>query len=231
MSENEKTAVVLLSGGLDSTVLLHYLSRELGRETVHALSFDYGQRHARELECARWQALEAGVTEHPIVDLSSIGVFLKKGSALLAGGGPVPDLDDLGENERTQPPTYVPNRNMILLAIAAAYAETQHIQEVFYGAQAQDEYGYWDCTSLFLERINNLLVLNRKTPVVVRAPFMDMRKSDILKIGLRLGVDFTHTWTCYRGGERACGTCPTCVERLHAFQETGTGDPLPYQLR
>lgn len=231
MPEHKKKAVVLLSGGLDSATLLHHAAQDLGREAIHALSFDYGQRHARELECAQWQARAARVAEHRIIDLAVIGPLLAKGSALVAGGEDVPDLENLGKEERRQPPTYVPNRNMILLAIAAAYAETQQIKDVFYGAQAQDEYGYWDCTPAFRDRLNTLLALNRKEPITAHAPFIEMKKHDILQIGRGLGVDFAHTWSCYRGGNRACGACPTCVERLHAFEAAGIEDPLPYQSR
>lgn len=220
-------AVVLLSGGLDSTTLLHHVVRVLGRGPVQALSFNYGQRHARELECARWQAAAVGA-EHRIIDLAFLGELLAPGSALLDGGPPVPDLQDLDATQLSQPPTYVPNRNMLLLAIAAAYAETYGTADVFYGAQAQDAYGYWDCTAEFLERFNAVLALNRGRAVHVHAPFVDLKKADILRRGLDLGVDYAHTWTCYRGGPTACGTCPTCVERLRAFAQAGLEDPLPY---
>jgi len=222
-------AVVLLSGGADSSVLLHYVIFTLRCAPVSALTFDYGQRHVKELDCARRQAVSAGAAEHRIVDLSFLGLLLARGSALLTGGSPVPDLDDLADHERTQPPTYVPNRNMMLLAMAAAYAEAQGISEVFYGAQKQDEYGYWDCTHEFLMRINAVLGLNRKEPVTIHAPFVDRSKASIIRLGLELGVDFAHTWSCYRGGQEACGSCPTCVERLKAFAESGSPDPLPYK--
>ncbi len=221
-------AVILLSGGLDSTTLLHHVVHTLGRGPVHALSFHYGQRHARELDCARWQAAAAGVTEHRVIDLAFLGDLLKAGSALIAGGAEVPGLDELDEEQLAQPPTYVPNRNMVLLAMAAAYAEAQGIGDVFYGAQAQDEYGYWDCTTAFLDRINAVLALNRGQAVTIHAPFVAMKKADIIKTGFDLDVDFSHTWSCYRGGEKACGTCPTCVERFRAFRELGAEDPLPY---
>jgi len=226
MSNSSRRAVVLLSGGIDSSVLLHYAVRTLACAPIHALSFDYGQRHARELECARVQAVSAGAEAHRIIDVSFLGSLLREGSALLAGGRPVPDLEDLDAAERVQPPTYVPNRNMMLLAVAAAYAEANGIHEVYYGAQAQDEYGYWDCTREFLERINAALALNRKKPVVVCAPFIDKPKAEIVRLGFELDVDFRKTWSCYRGEARACGTCPTCVERRNAFRRAGAVDPL-----
>ncbi len=229
--QDVQQAVVLLSGGVDSSVLLHYVVRELGYRGVHALSFDYGQRHARELECACWQAASVGVIEHRVVDISFMAGLLRAGTSLVKGGHDVPDLADLDDRQLVQPPTYVPNRNMMLLSMSAAYAEAIGIGEVFYGAQAQDEYGYWDCTATFLGRLNGVFELNRVKPVTVRAPFVASSKCETVKVGVRLGVDFAKTWSCYRGGERACGTCPTCVERLNAFAGAGLPDPLPYVER
>ena len=222
-------AVVLVSGGIDSVVLLHHVIRDLGRDPVYAVSFNYGQRHSRELECAQYQAKTAGAANHHVVDITFLRELLKDGSSLILGGAPVPNLADLSEQQLEQPPTYVPNRNMMLLSIAAAYAEAQGIREVFYGAQAQDEYGYWDCTTVFLERMNHVLSLNRAEPVVIHAPFVSMKKAETVHLGAILGVDFARTWSCYRGGEKACGTCPTCIERLNAFSEAGLVDSLPYE--
>lgn len=223
-------AVVLLSGGLDSTVLLHRVARE-GQSPLHALSFDYGQRHAIELECAAWQANAAGA-EHRVIRMDFLGPLLAPGSTLLAAGAPVPDLADLPPEALSQPPTYVPHRNLLLLSLAAAFAEAQGIDAVYYGAQAQDEYGYWDCTAEFLDRVNTLLALNHRRPVRVHAPFVAASKADNIRAGAALGVDFAHTWTCYRGSNAAppaaCGRCPSCVERLNAFAAAGIEDPLPY---
>ena len=218
-------ALVLLSGGMDSTTLLHRVKHHHPEAALRALSLHYGQRHARELEMARWQAEKLGVP-HETADLSFLGGLVAPGTTLVTGGGAVPELAELPEATRDQPPTYVPNRNMILLAIAAAHAEAHGIFDIFYGAQAQDEYGYWDCTTEFIERMNDTLALNRRQPVRVHAPFAHTRKADIVGIGLDLGVDFAHTWTCYRGGERPCGVCPACVEREAAFHEAGEPDPL-----
>jgi len=217
--------VVLLSGGLDSTVLLHHVARDLGRAPIHAISFFYGQRHARELSCAAWQAAAVGA-QHCVVPLDFLGPMLAGASTLLAGGAAVPDLAALSAEQLTQPPTYVPNRNMVLLALAAAYAEAQGIADIFYGAQAQDEYGYWDCTRDFLDGINAVLALNRRTPVQVHAPFVAKSKAETAALGIALGVDFAQTWSCYRGGAQPCGSCPTCVERVNAFAACGVSDPL-----
>ncbi len=219
-------AVVLLSGGVDSSTLLHYVIKKLGASEVHALSFLYGQKHKREIEAAAWQANAAGAASHDVVDMSFFGALIPGGSALTDAAVAVPRLEDLGHEVMTQPPTYVPNRNMILLSVAAAYAESRGVRDLFYGAQTQDRYGYWDCTPEFLERINAVLALNRKPPVVVHAPFVWMRKAEELQLGLELGVDYAHTWTCYRGGEVPCGECPSCVERAGAFKEIGLADPL-----
>lgn len=224
-------AVVLLSGGLDSSVLLHHVKRRLGVGDVHALSFDYGQRHAVELRCAAWQASAAEVM-HRVIPMNFLGPLLAPGSTLLAAGDDVPDLADIPADELSQPPTYVPHRNLMLLSLAAAYAEANGMEAVYYGAQAQDEYGYWDCTADFLERINAVLALNHRQPVRVHAPFVASSKVDNVREGLMLGVDLSQTWTCYRGGEGegplACGRCPSCVERLKAFEAAGVADPLPY---
>jgi 7-cyano-7-deazaguanine synthase len=225
MTASLEKAVVLLSGGLDSSVLIHYAARTLAVPEIHAISFRYGQRHARELDCARYQAEAADAAAHRVLDISFLGELLAPGSALISGGAPVPGLDSLDEETRQHPPTYVPNRNMMLLAMAAAYAEARGIADVFYGAQAQDEYGYWDCTTDFLDRINAALALNRGTPVTIHAPFIHHSKAGNVRIGLELGVDFAHTWSCYRGQDTPCGACPTCVERANAFQANNTPDP------
>ena len=226
MSQNQP-AVVLLSGGVDSTVLLHHVIKGLHCPLIHALSFNYGQRHRRELVCASAQARIVSA-EHRIMDITFMGALIQQGTALIDGGAPVPDLASLTAEELTQPPTYVPNRNMMLLSMAAAYAEAHDMTDVYYGAQAQDEYGYWDCTKDFLKRMNEVLALNRKRPVKIHAPFVAKSKGETVGLGVELGVDFTQTWSCYRGGESACGACPTCVERLNAFKANGIADPITY---
>jgi 7-cyano-7-deazaguanine synthase len=218
--------ILLLSGGLDSTVLLHHVVRELNQKTVLAISFNYAQRHSKELECAQWQAQKAEVTAHTEIDISFFGTLVKGATTLVNDGEDVPDLSDLADTDLDQPPTYVPNRNMMLLSIAAAYAEAQGATQVFYGAQAHDEYGYWDCTEEFLARINAVTALNRRDSVRIEAPFVLKKKEELVLMGMELGVDFSRTWSCYRGGDRPCNTCPTCVERAKAFHLAGVDDPL-----
>jgi 7-cyano-7-deazaguanine synthase len=219
-------ALVLVSGGVDSTTLLHWVRRRLGIAEIRALSFAYGQRHGRELQMAEHQLRLAGVTDHRVIDIGFLAELTAGRSALAAGGMDVPDLSALNEAERRQPPTYVPHRNLLFLAVAAAAAEGAGIQDVFYGAQAQDEYGYWDCTLEFVQRLNAVLGLNRDRAVRVHAPFVNLSKGEVVKIGLALGADYAHTWTCYRGGRAPCGTCPSCVEREAAFRYAGVDDPL-----
>jgi len=219
-------AVVLLSGGMDSVTLLHHTRQANPAGALYALSFGYGQKHARELEMAAWQAERIGVREHRVADAGLLGALTRGGSALTDPAIAVPALSDLRPEQHAQPPTYVPNRNMILLALAAAWAESLGVGRVLYGAQQQDRYGYWDCTVDFIARINDLLKLNRGRAVVVEAPFVAMSKADILRLGLALGVDYAHTWSCYRGLARPCGSCPTCIERARAFEQIGGTDPL-----
>jgi 7-cyano-7-deazaguanine synthase len=128
-----------------------------------------------------------------------------------------------------QPATYVPNRNMIFLALAAAYAESHGASSVYYGAQSHDMYGYWDTTPQFLAQLNQVYAQNRQTPIQIEAPFVNYAKTDILRKGLELGVDYGRTWSCYEGQTAACGQCPTCAERLQAFTNMGIEDPIPYQ--
>ena len=224
--EAEAVAVVLLSGGMDSTTLLHAVCRCPGMGAVYALSFAYGQKHARELEMATWQAAAAGVAEHRTLDMEFFAELTRGGSALTDPAIAVPALSALEAGQLSQPPTYVPNRNMILLSLAAAWAETRGATGVYYGAQAQDRYGYWDCTAEFVERLNQVFALNRGRGVTIRAPFAMMPKSEVIREGLALGVDYGRTWSCYRGGIRPCGVCPTCIERARAFETAGVADPL-----
>lgn len=218
-------ALVLLSGGMDSATLLFYVRHRLNVPTVDAVSFDYGQRHRCELTMAAWQARAAGVRDHRVIDLGFLGDVTAPVSALTGGRVAMPDLDRLTVKEREQPGTYVPHRNLVLLSLATACAEARGIQDVYYGAQIQDGYGYWDCTAVFLERLNQVLSLNRRNAVRIHAPFIDMRKADEIRLGMELGVNYAYTWTCYRGGKKPCHNCPSCRERQSAFNEIGIADP------
>jgi 7-cyano-7-deazaguanine synthase len=225
MSKFSIDSVVVVSGGMDSVTLLHHLVKVAKRRPA-VITYVYGQKHHKEIVCAREQVALLGCEVHVELDLSLLRPLFAT-SALVAEDVQVPDIDAVQGDP--QPPTYVPNRNMIFLALAAAYAETHQVSDVYYGAQAHDMYGYWDTTPEFLARLNQVYGLNRKTPVQIRAPFVSHTKADILRVGLALEVDYGRTWSCYEGEELACGRCPTCAERLQAFAKVGVADPLPYQ--
>jgi 7-cyano-7-deazaguanine synthase len=217
-------SVAIVSGGLDSVTLLHYLVKNAGLCPA-VLTFKYGQKHTKEIGYAKYHAALLSRDEHRIVDLSSMSPLFSA-SALVSEDIAIPEIAKvLGD---PQPITYVPNRNMIFLALAAAFAETHGVSLVYYGAQSHDMYGYWDTTSEFIEQLNGVLHLNRKTPIQIHAPFVNCSKADILRAGLEMGVDYGETWSCYEGNDIACGKCPTCAERLKAFEEVGVPDPLPY---
>lgn len=217
--------VVIVSGGMDSVTLLHHLVKTKGRQPA-VISFAYGQKHIKELVFATENAQLLGCTDHLICDLAPMRDLFRT-SALVSSDLSVPTVEQVRGD--SQPITYVPNRNMIFLSLAAAYAESHGASEVYYGAQRHDLYGYWDTTPDFLKNLNQVLQLNRKTPVHIEAPFVNKSKAEILRMGYAMGVDYAKSWSCYEGQGEACGICPTCGERLAAFQEIGVTDPLPYR--
>jgi 7-cyano-7-deazaguanine synthase len=218
-------SVIIVSGGLDSVTLLHHLVKEEKRKPA-VITFGYGQKHHQEVACAQVQARELGCNRHLLLDLSLLQPLFAA-SALVSSDIAIPAASEVVGDP--QPATYVPNRNMIFLSLAAAYAETCGVADVYYGAQRHDIYGYWDTTPQFLSRLNELFQLNRQTPIKIQAPFVNYSKTDILRVGLALAVDYAATWSCYEGGAAACGCCSTCVERLNAFAEVGATDPVPYR--
>jgi 7-cyano-7-deazaguanine synthase len=216
--------VAIVSGGMDSVTLLHYLVKKDHRHPA-VISFIYGQKHAREISFAERNAQLLKCEDHLMLDLTLLKSLFAT-SALVSDDVHIPKIEDVRGDP--QPATYVPNRNMIFLGLAAAFAESHGVTEVFYGAQRHDMYGYWDTTLEFLEKVNQVYGLNRKNAVQIKAPFVERSKSDIVRMGLDLGVDYSLTWSCYQGQDLACGTCPTCAERLEAFKQAGIHDPLPY---
>lgn len=216
--------VAIVSGGMDSVTLLHHMVKRMQLEPA-VITFVYGQKHEREIECARLQTAALNCGQTMVIDISSLKPLFAT-SALVADEKPMPSIDDVAGDP--QPATYVPNRNMIFLGLAAAYGETLGATDLYYGAQRHDMYGYWDTTPEFVSRLNHVYRLNRKQPVTIHAPLIDLSKADILRLGMELDVDYGLTWSCYEGGEVACGRCPTCAERLQAFQALGEVDPLPY---
>jgi len=218
-----KKAVVLLSGGLDSAVAL-YLAKSQGFDEVHAISFNYGQRHETELNHAKKIAERAEVAAHKIVTLN-LGDF--GGSSLTDKNIEVED----GDVNRTDiPVTYVPARNMVFLSIAASYAESIEAQDIFIGVSQVDYSGYVDCRQEFIDAmeaaINKGTVMGAESgkPIKINAPFVNKTKAEEIILGMELGVDFGLTWSCYRGGEKPCGTCDSCLLRAKAFAEAGYED-------
>ena len=216
-----ESVVVIYSGGMDSFTLLHQAVEQGGR--VHALSFDYGQRHNRELECTRSVCNEMGIA-HQVVDIRSIQSLLR-GSALT-------DEVDVPEGhyeESSMKATVVPNRNMVLLSLAIGQAVSVGADAVWYGAHGGDHAIYPDCRPEFIARMDAVAQVANYQPVRVKAPYMGWSKGDILARGLAMGLDYSRTWTCYNGRDKACGRCGACVERLEAFALNGVSDPLAYE--
>jgi 7-cyano-7-deazaguanine synthase len=225
-----KRAVVLLSGGVDSATTLA-IARDQGYAT-YALSFAYGQRHLRELECAKRVGEVLGVCEHLILtlDLGRIG-----GSALTADI-PVPKARRPEQIGSSIPATYVPARNTIFLAHALGWAEVLGAEDIFFGANSVDYSGYPDCRPEYLEAFERMANLATKAGVEgqrrfkIHAPLIQMTKGAIIRNGYARGVDFGQTWSCYEPAPdgRACGLCDSCLLRKKGFTEAGFADPLSY---
>jgi len=227
----EGKAVVLLSGGLDSTTVAA-MTRAQGFQ-VYALSFDYGQNHKIELESAKRVAAKLGVQQHAIVkvDLRSFG-----GSALTSDL-PVPKHRTAEAIGHGVPVTYVPARNTVFLALALAWAETLGATDIFLGVNALDYSGYPDCRPEFIRAFEVLANLGTKMGtedgkrITIHTPLIAMTKKQIVEAGLRLGVDYSQTTSCYDPNERgeACGACDACLLRLKGFSEAGVADPGAYR--
>jgi 7-cyano-7-deazaguanine synthase len=222
----DKRAVVLLSGGMDSSTAMA-VARSNGNE-VYALSFDYGQRHRNELSCARKIAIFFKAKEHKVlkIELGKLG-----GSALTDDAIAVPDADGGWSGGKPIPATYVPARNLVLLSMAAAYAETVGAKSIFIGANAIDYSGYPDCRPEFLRAFEEAARLGTKCgfsgkPLRIEAPLLRLSKEQIVRLGASLLVPFGMTWSCYRGGKRPCGKCDSCRLRAKGFEAAGMADPL-----
>ncbi|UZQ52226.1 7-cyano-7-deazaguanine synthase QueC [Clostridium kluyveri] len=222
-----KKAVVLLSGGLDSTTVL-YLAKSQGYE-VYAMSFDYGQRHKKEIQCAKDIASGAGAADFVLVT-TNMNVW--GGSALTDDSIKVPEFNE--ESEKI-PVTYVPARNMIFLSYAASYAEAIGAYDIFIGVSEVDYSGYVDCRHEFIDsmektiNLGTVCAVEHKKYIKIHAPFLHKTKSEEIKIGMNLGVKYEKTWTCYNGEKFACGICDSCRLRLKAFKEAGYKDPIKYK--
>jgi 7-cyano-7-deazaguanine synthase len=222
-------AVVLLSGGLDSTTTMAYAISK-GYEVV-PLTISYGQRHSREISSAKAVAKYYGVKQHVMTELDLS--FLTT-SALTSRTVDVPLRDSVEGIADEIPVTYVPARNIIMLSIASGLCETVGGDAIFIGANAVDYSGYPDCRPEFLEAFQHVLRVGTKAgvegrPIRVEAPILRMTKGEIVALAKSLDAPLDLTWSCYNGGEKACGRCDSCLLRLKGFQEAGVADPVPYE--
>ena len=218
-------AVILLSGGLDSSTVL-YLAKSEGYD-CYALSFDYQQRHRRELEAARTIAMAVGVAAHQVV---SFDLRLWGGSALTDDRVDLPQERDLAAMSESIPVTYVPARNTIFLSFALAYAEAIGASRVYIGVNALDYSGYPDCRPDYIDAMRSVYRLGTRQgregdPIEIITPLIDLKKTEIIQLGDRLGVPWVDTWSCYSGDLVPCGVCDSCRLRLAAFEELGLVDP------
>lgn len=216
-------AIVLLSGGLDSTTAV-YVARRDGYQPV-CLSIHYGQLHDRELESAR-KIASALQLEHWMIPVS----LPWGGSALTDPQISIPKGRNENQISKEIPATYVPARNSIFLSLAASLAETQSAEAIYFGANALDYSGYPDCRPEFIEAFEALIARGTKAgtvrPIRIVAPLLRLSKAEIVSLGVQLGVPFEATWSCYEGGEFPCGECDSCLLRAKGFREAGMGDPL-----
>ena len=218
----KQSAILVLSGGMDSSVLLYHLLDQ--GILVRALSVNYGQRHSKELECAKKLCALKGV-EHQIADLTALSPLLA-GSSLTSPEIDVPEGHYAEDNMKA---TVVPNRNMILLATATGWAVSTKSDIVAYAAHSGDHAIYPDCRTEFAEAMDKAIQLCDWHKVRLIRPFVNMTKADIVTRGTELGVPFENTWSCYKGQNLHCGKCGTCVERREAFYLAGIADPTPYE--
>ena len=217
MKISRPKAVILLSGGLDSAVAL-YLAKQRGFD-CRSLVFNYGQRHNKEIKCAKKIALKAGC------DYKLLNISLPwKGSLLLEGRKKLPAASN--RFNKNIPSTYVPGRNIIFLSFALSYAEAIGAQSIFIGAHNQDYSGYPDCRPEFFKAFSAMALKGTKAGaenkrIIIEAPLLNKGKAEIIKIGAKLKVPFNLTWSCYKGGKKPCGKCDSCYFRIKGFKEAG----------
>ncbi|MFT6194221.1 MAG: 7-cyano-7-deazaguanine synthase [Cognaticolwellia sp.] len=206
---------------MDSFTVLHRALKD-GKE-VYALTFDYGQKHVKEIACASKVCQQLGVA-HKVIDISSI-------NQLLAGSSLTDDIDiPEGHYEaESMKSTVVPNRNMILLSLAVGYAVSVEAAQVYYGAHSGDHAIYPDCRPEFVMKMNEVCQIANYQAIEIFSPYLANSKSDILTDGLKMGLRYDDTWTCYNGRAQACGKCGACQERLEAFADNNVTDPLVYE--
>jgi 7-cyano-7-deazaguanine synthase len=221
---NEKKsakAVLILSGGMDSTTLLCDLIDQ--KFDLHAITFDYNQKHKNEISCAKKICKKLKIP-HKIVDISVLNDIAP--SCLTREQWDIPEGNYAEESMKQ---TVVPNRNMVFLSLAASYAIGIGANHLFYAAHAGDHTIYPDCRPAFVSAMGTVFHLCDWNDVIFEAPYQYWTKGDIVKRDLSLGVDYSMTWTCYKGEKFSCGKCGSCTERLEAFREAGIADPIKYQ--
>ncbi len=232
LPNTDKNVLVVLSGGMDSSILTMLLVAKYGAGRVKALSYNYGQKQKLELEKAA-KICNTLKVDHKVLDLSILGEIAKPISANIGGTDvKMPTIKDvLGD---PQPKTYVPFRNMILLSLTLAQAEASAASHVFTGLQVHDEYGYWDTTQKFVDSINEVAGQNRTHKVKVLAPFSHLSKYDEINICKQMGLTdlLAYTLTCYNPNERgeSCAKCPSCSERIANFAKARVIDPIEYAI-
>lgn len=220
------SVVVPVSGGIDSAVVLKHAAKNF--DEVYAMTFDYNQKHIKEIQCAEYQINnnKPKVVHNRILDLGFFKSIAK--SSITDTSIPVAKAKDVLGDPQTV--NYVPFRNMMMISIACAWAETVGASKVFHGAALVDsQAGYWDGSQEFLDTINKVTALNRRTRISVEAPLIEMSKAQIIRYGIELQVDFSRTWTCYEGKEFACGYCTACSSRIKGFLDNGMKDPVQYE--
>ena len=222
-------ALVLFSGGLDSTTCLALAVKKYGAENVVALSITYGQKHDKETRCAKRIAEYYKV---PLKRLDLAAIFADSDCSLLAGSDKeIPKetyAEQLAETEGKPVSTYVPFRNGLFLASAASVALSNDCGVIYYGAHSDDAAGnaYPDCSTGFNNAMNQAIFIGSGGQLTIEAPFVELNKADVVRIGTELGVPFEMTWSCYEGGDKPCGVCGTCRDRAAAFAANGLTDPL-----
>lgn len=218
--------VIPVSGGIDSTVIMHWAASE--NKQIHAVSYNYGQRHFdKEMSCALVNC-ERVAKSHKVLNLDFFKDIVKTSSLTNKDIDVAKTKDVLGDPQTVN---YVPNRNMMMLSICTAYAESIGASQVYHGAALIDsQAGYWDGSIEFLQAINKVNALNRRDRVEILAPLITKSKKDIIELGASCGVNFSETWTCYEGESQACGQCPACSSRIKGFIDAGIKDPLDYKI-
>jgi 7-cyano-7-deazaguanine synthase len=215
-----KDSVIVYSGGLDSTTLLY----EEQQRVALAVTFDYGSNHAaREIACARHHCALLGI-EHLVIELGFMGRYFQ--SSLLSGADAIPSGNYDEENMKS---TVVPFRNGIMLSIACGLAESRGLKRVLIANHGGDHAIYPDCRPEFIDAMDAAMRAGTYVNVEIAAPYTNLNKADLVRRGAKLGVDYSQTYSCYRGGEQHCGTCGTCTERREAFREAGIPDPTAYE--